>query len=75
MLTKTDIFIFAAENSAEKYASMVVDEFNKKPGFTFFGIGGNQLKKSGVDIIYDSKELSIVGIIEVLSSIIKLKKW
>ena len=74
MLAQTDIFIFAAENSAEKYASMVVDEFSKKPEYTFFGIGGNQLKKSGVDIIYDSKELSIVGIIEVLSSIIKLKK-
>lgn len=70
-----NIFIFAAENSAEKYGSMLVKEFKENNSkFNFFGIGGKELKSIGTDIIYDSKKLSIVGIIEVLSSIIRLKK-
>ncbi len=70
-----EIFILSAENSSEKYGSLVIDEFKKNnSNYNFFGIGGNQLKKSGVEIIFNSRDLSIVGIIEVLSSLIKLKK-
>jgi len=72
---KNNIFIIAAENSAEKYAGMIVEEFKKNNSkYNFFGIGGDKLKKSGADIIFNSKELSVVGIIEVISSIFKLHK-
>jgi len=74
-MRNNNIFIFAAENSAEKYGAMVVKEFkDNNSKFNFFGIGGKELKSIGTDIIYDSKKLSIVGIVEVLSSIIRLKK-
>ncbi len=73
--TKNNIFIIAAENSAEKYASMIVEEFKKNNSkYNFFGIGGDKLKKSGADIIFNSKKLSVVGIIEVISSLFKLHK-
>lgn len=70
-----NILIIAAENSAENYGAQVVEEFKKKqPGVHFFGVGGDRLQALGVDLVIHNKELSVVGIIEVVSSIVKLKR-
>jgi len=70
-----NILIVAAENSAETYAAQVVDQFLKNnKNVHFFGFGGDKLKERGVELLIHSKDLSVVGIIEVVSSIIKLKR-
>lgn len=70
------ILVVAAENSAENYACQVVDEFTSTNSqVRFFGVGGDKLAQKGVDIIIHNKELAIVGIIEVLSSLVKLKRY
>ncbi|MGD2092322.1 MAG: lipid-A-disaccharide synthase [Candidatus Aminicenantes bacterium] len=71
-----NILIIAAENSAENYAAQIVDQFkqNNTP-VHFFGVGGDQLQEQGVELIVHNKELAVVGIIEVISSILKLKRY
>lgn len=72
----SNIFIIAAENSAENYGSQVIDEFKKRnPETNFFGVGGGKFIERGVDLILHNREFAIVGLIEVISSIIKLKKY
>jgi lipid-A-disaccharide synthase len=69
------ILIVAAENSAENYASRVVEQFKKNNSpVHFFGLGGDQMSQRGVEIIIHNKELAVVGIIEVVSSLLKLKR-
>lgn len=70
-----NILIIAAENSAEHYGSSIIDQFGKSNNkISFFGVGGEKFAKRGVDLIVHNKELSIVGIVEVLSSIMRLRK-
>jgi lipid-A-disaccharide synthase len=72
-----NIFILAAENSAENYGSRVVDRFNTsaRSQVTFFGVGGDRFIERGVDIIIHNREFSVIGIIEIISSIFKFKRY
>ena len=71
-----NLFVLAAENSAETYATQVVEEFKRQyPDISIFGVGGDKLREAGMELILHNREFSIVGIIEVLSSIFKLKKY
>lgn len=72
-----NIFILAAENSAENYGASVIDHFkNKACGQVhFFGIGGERFIQRGVEIILHNREFSVIGIIEVISSIFKFKRY
>jgi lipid-A-disaccharide synthase len=71
-----NILIIAAENSAENYAVQIVEQFKKNNSpVHFFGVGGDQLLEQGVEVIIHNKELAVVGIIEVISSILKLKRY
>jgi len=80
------ILILAAENSAENYGAQIVEQFNLKghgpndsstepsQHVQFFGVGGDRMQKQGVELIFHNKELSVVGIIEVIAHLRKLKK-
>jgi lipid-A-disaccharide synthase len=71
-----NILIIAAENSAENYAAQVVHHFKKNHSpVHFFGVGGDRSAGQGVEVIIHNKELAVVGIIEVISSILKLKRY
>jgi lipid-A-disaccharide synthase len=79
------ILIVAAENSAENYGAQIVEQFNRKNrdssgspiqlshDVRFFGVGGDRMQKQGVELIFHNKELSVVGIIEVIAHLRKLK--
>jgi len=71
-----NILILAAENSAESYGIQIIDQFKKNhKNIHFFGVGGDRFKRKGVEILYHNHEFAIVGIIEVLSSIFKFRKY
>lgn len=63
------VMIIAGEASGDLHGANVVKAFKKKTNLKFIGIGGNALRKEGVQIILDSKELSVVGIVEVFSKL------
>jgi lipid-A-disaccharide synthase len=70
-----NIFIIAAENSAENYGAQVIDEFKKNNApVRFVGVGGDKFLNQGVEVLFHNREFAVLGLIEVLSSIFKLKK-
>ena len=68
------IFIIAGESSGDQHAANYVREHKKiNPNIKFSAIGQDELKKEGVDIVYDSELISVVGIIEVIAKYRKIK--
>ena len=69
------VMIIAGEASGDLHGSNLVRAIcNKNKEIYFCGIGGQALKKSGVEILVDASELSVVGITEVFSKIPTLFK-
>jgi len=69
------ILIIAGENSGEKYGARLVHEFKKiNPSFSFFGIGGQEMEREGVDLLYSIQEMGLVGGLEVVSHFPRLIK-
>jgi lipid-A-disaccharide synthase len=67
--------IIAGENSGEKYGARIVHEFRKlHPSATFFGIGGGEMEKEGVDLLFSIKDLALVGAFEVIAHLPRLRR-
>jgi len=68
------ILIIAGENSGEKYGAGLVHHFKKiNPAFSFFGIGGKHMLAEGVEVIVPMEKLAVVGAIEIISHLPRLK--
>lgn len=71
---KGSILIVAGENSGEKYGAELVRQFKKlQSSFSFFGIGGKHMEKEGVHLLFPVEALSIVGGIEVISHLPRVR--
>jgi lipid-A-disaccharide synthase len=71
----SDILIIAGEASGDTLGAGFVDEFIKiKPGYNFFGFGGDKMTKAGVELIYHIKDLAIFGFWEVVKNIRFIKQ-
>lgn len=58
--------IIAGEASGDLHAAKLVEAVNAlHPDIEFYGIGGNGMKNAGVNVLVDSAELAVVGIIEI----------
>lgn len=70
--------IVAGEASGDLHgAHLVASMLAENPQLQFCGIGGPELKKCGVELLYDASKISVVGFFEVashLSHIIKAQK-
>jgi lipid-A-disaccharide synthase len=61
------LFIVCGEPSGDLLAGGLVQEIKKlDPAIQIAGVGGTLLKKSGAEIFYDIKELSVMGFFDVL---------
>ena len=70
-----NVFIIAGEPSGDEHAANYVNEHKKiNSNINFSAIGQQALKNSGVNIIFDSEIISVVGIIEVIFKYNKIKK-
>ncbi|HID48643.1 MAG TPA: lipid-A-disaccharide synthase, partial [Chromatiales bacterium] len=62
------VLIVAGEASGDLHAARLVNGVRRHhPEVRFYGIGGSEMRKAGVDILVDSAELAVVGLIEVLA--------
>ncbi len=69
------IWIMAGESSGDLYGARIATELKRQnPGCTIRGMGGVKMREAGVEIMVDSTELGVVGIVEVLGSIFKFIK-
>ena len=61
------IMMSAGEASGDMHAAAVAAEIKKLyPETDIFGMGGADMRKSGVRIIYDIENLGIIGLVEVI---------
>lgn len=68
------LFLVSAEPSAEMYASLIIRELKKNINIDVTGIGDEKLKKEGVVLLGRSKEIAVVGAVEVLSHFFKIRQ-
>lgn len=70
---KKKIFILTGESSGDKLASNIIPYLNSK-NFHITAIGSNHIKKKGIKLLFNSKEISVMGFLDVLKKIFFLKK-
>lgn len=67
--------IVAGEASGDLYGAGFVRSLKKRiPELKVSGMGGDRMKAEGVEILSDIKEVSVVGITEVISNLGRIKK-
>ena len=75
MKNNNTIYIIAGESSGDLHASNVMQELKEiNPSFEFKGIGGDKMISEGLDLQYHIKNLSFMGIWEVLKHFFLIKK-
>ncbi len=69
------IFILTGEASGDKLASKVIDHLTKiNPDIEYLSVGGENLKKLGINSIFDLKEITYLGFTKVFLNIFRIKK-
>jgi lipid-A-disaccharide synthase len=70
------ILISAGEASGEFYGATLMEALRCQlshqtppPDLEFFGVGGDQMRAAGCDLLVDAREISVVGIVEVIRHI------
>ena len=59
--------LVVGEASGEAHAARVITELKKKaPNIIVSGIGGDNLRAAGMDVVIDFSELAVMGLLEVL---------
>ena len=62
------VMIIAGEASGDLHAAKLVREVKEKNAdISFYGIGGENMVKAGVETLVDSSQLAVVGLFEVLA--------
>lgn len=82
-INKRNIFISAGESSGDLLGADLARALHQQnPNDRLIGMGGKRMQAAGVDIIFDSKQLSVVGAFEViqhlpriLSTLHRIKKY
>jgi lipid-A-disaccharide synthase len=66
-MNQKNILMVAGEASGDLHGAHLVEAIHRfHPEVRFFGIGGQGLKKSGMEVLFPSDSLAVVGITEVL---------
>jgi len=62
------IMVIAGEASGDLHGSRLVAAMKSKhPDYTFYGMGGKELRSKGVEILFDAAKIAVVGIVEVIT--------
>lgn len=67
------IYIIAGEPSGDFLGASILQELNITTNFEIFGVGGNLMEKAGLKSLFNIKEISVGGLIEVIPHIIHIK--
>ncbi len=66
------VYVITGEESGENIAYEILKKLTNKINIKFYGIGGDKLKRLGLEPIFSVNELSIMGILEIIPKIPKL---
>lgn len=66
------LLLSAGEASGDMYAARLATEIKSRLDVEIFGMGGDQMRSAGVDVITDYSEVSVLGITEILAHLPQL---
>ena len=67
---KKTVVIVAGESSGDLYGAKLAGAMSAlSPGIKLYGIGGSEMKRRKVKLLFSSSELAVVGATEVLEKI------
>ena len=68
------IFILTGEPSGDKLASTVISKLkSQNPDIEYLSVGGNHLKKLGINSIFNLNEITYLGFTSILLNIFKIR--
>lgn len=69
------IVVITGEESGDKLAAAAIREFKNISGndLELYGIGGKALEKEGINKFFDISEINVMGLIEVIPKIFKIR--
>ncbi len=66
-MPEKSIMLIAGEFSGDMHAAAIVRAIRRRaPDVNIFGIGGAALRQAGMEIVYDAREMAVLGLTEVL---------
>lgn len=69
------IFVFAGDQSGDNHAAPIVAELKRRnEDLEIWGVGGPELKKAGVQLLYDCQEFAGIGFQHVVGNIAFFRK-
>ena len=72
---EVDLLIISGEASGDEHASLLVRDIKSRfPNLSIVALGGQNLKSSGADLLFDLVEHAVVGVVEVLKNYNFFKK-
>jgi lipid-A-disaccharide synthase len=73
--TSVRVLLSCGEASGELYAAELVRELVElDPRVHCFGLGGDRLREAGAEILVELRDISVIGLVEVLGKLPALKK-
>ena len=73
-MTPLQILISAGEASGDLHAGRLAAALRERTGATLFGLGGPRMREAGVDLVAESREVSVLGITEILHRLPQLRR-
>ena len=64
--SKIPLLIVAGEISGDQLGALILKDLNFERQYYIFGCGGNEMRKQGVETLYDISDMAIIGIFEVI---------
>ena len=69
------ILIVVGDKSADIYGAKLAGELKKiDPAIKIIGTGGDNMRREGVEILYDVKDMSVIGLWEAISKLSLMRK-
>ncbi|HVP54145.1 MAG TPA: lipid-A-disaccharide synthase [Candidatus Eisenbacteria bacterium] len=72
------LLISAGEASGEVYGARLIDALRalrgSRPELEFFGVGGEQMRRAGCDLIVNANDIAVVGLAEVVEHLPRIFK-
>jgi lipid-A-disaccharide synthase len=72
---REELLVVAGEASGDLHGARLLTELRRLvPGIGAFGLGGGELRAAGLEAIADSSEVAVVGIVEVLKVLPRIRQ-
>lgn len=68
--SKTSIFVFAGDQSGDEHAAPIIQELKRtNKELEIWGVGGGELQKAGIELLYDCRDFGTVGLQSMVGNI------